>query len=230
MRIALGTDHAGFAAKEVVKEWLEAEGAHVLDFGAKELNPKDDYPDFVTPAAKAVAEGKADRAIVFGGSGQGEAIAANRVPGVRAAVYYGGPKELVLLSRQHNDANVLSIGARFVGESDLVHVVEAWLDEPFSEDTRHKRRLAKLDTALPPRMNRLIEQMGWVGVALVVGAYALNVVGLLAVTDTGYLLANVVGSLGIMIDAKKDGNQQAAVLNLIWLLIGLLGIVQYFVL
>ncbi len=227
MKIAVATDHAGFAAKEVVKTWLQQEGFVVIDFGAKKVNPKDDYPDFITPAAKAVAEGKVERAIIFGGSGQGEAIAANRIPGVRAAVFYGGNKDIISLSREHNDANVLSIGARFVEEKDLTSIVETWLDKPFSTDPRYLRRITKVDPSVSPRWNRLVEQMGWTGVALVVAAYALNVLGILEVTSTGYLLANIVGSLGIMIDAKKDGNTQAVVLNLIWLLIALLGIVQY---
>src|SRR3989344_3652338 len=121
MKIALGADHAGFALKEEIKQWLEAEGHTVFDYGAAVLNPDDDYPDFIVPAARAVASGEAERGIVFGSSGQGEGIAANRMKGVRALVYYGPEdplfeshktgvqKDLVTVSREDNDSNVLSI-------------------------------------------------------------------------------------------------------------------------
>ncbi len=145
MKIALGTDHAGFHLKERIKSWLEAEGHAVFDYGAKEEEPGDDYPDYVVPAAKAVASGEAERAVIFGGSGQGEAIAANRVNGVRAVVYYGLAEEILILSREHNDANVLSIGARFVTSEEAQEAITIWLGTAFSGDERHLRRIKKLD-------------------------------------------------------------------------------------
>ena len=228
MKIALASDHAGYKHKELVKRWLKDEGAEVVDFGAHRHDSKDDYPDFVAPAAKAVARGRVDRAIVFGGSGQGEAIVANRFRGVRAAVYYGGDQTLLKLSRHHNNANVLSIGARFVDEHQLLIAVEHWLDEEFMGEPRHRRRIEKIDHKPSARYHQLVEQMGWVGVAFVVGAYLANVLGVLSGDDIGYLLANVVGAFGIMVDARKDHNWQAVVLNAIWFAIGMLGIAHFF--
>src|SRR3989338_88673 len=118
--IYLGADHAGFALKEKLKEWLKEWGYDFEDKGAYSLEMEDDYNDFVVPVAQNVAENPRDRrGIVLGGSGQGEAMAANRFKGVRAAVYYGGLEEILRFSREHNDANVLSLGARFVDEARL---------------------------------------------------------------------------------------------------------------
>lgn len=144
MNIHLGTDHAGFELKEYIKGILLEEGHNVIDHGAESLVDGDDYPDFVIPAAQAVAADKDSMGIVFGGSGTGEAIAANRIPGVRAAVYYGGDMDIVRLSREHNDANVLSIGARFVTNEEAEAAVITFLATPFSEDERHTRRVKKL--------------------------------------------------------------------------------------
>lgn len=147
MTIYLGADHAGFALKQKTKEFLEKAGYEVADMGAYENNDGDDYPEFVIAAAQAVAndliKGIDSRGIVFGGSGQGEAMAANRIDGVRAAVFYGGTKDIITLSRQHNDANVLSLGARFVSEQEALDAVKLWLDTPFSNEERHKRRIMK---------------------------------------------------------------------------------------
>ena len=145
--IYLGADHAGFELKEEIKKVLVNLGLDVEDKGAMALDPDDDYPDFVRPVAEKVAlrqaQGENDVGIVFGGSGQGEAIAANKIKGVRAAVYYGGPMEIVKLSRQHNDANILALGARFLTKEEALHAVKLWLDTPF-EGGRHERRLSKL--------------------------------------------------------------------------------------
>lgn len=147
MTIYLATDHAGFALKEKVRLFLESEGYAVADMGAYEENEDDDYPDFMTAAAQAIANdlirGVDSKGIIFGGSGQGEAMAANRIDGVRAAVYYGGPTDIITLSRQHNDANILSLGARFVSEAEALAVVKLWLETPFSNEERHKRRILK---------------------------------------------------------------------------------------
>ncbi len=114
------------------------------DFGALKYDESDDYPDYVKLAAEAVAEHFEDsRAIVLGGSGQGEAMVANRSKRVRAAVLYKYDEVIIKLSRQHNDANVLALGARFLSEKDALKAVKLWLETPFSGEERHKRRIAK---------------------------------------------------------------------------------------
>jgi len=146
MRIFLGTDHAGYAHKEAVKRALEAEGRTVTDCGAYHYDEQDDYPDFIAPAvAQLIATDDAQaRAIIFGGSGQGEAMVANRYQGARAVVYYGGAPDILTLSRAHNNANVLSLAARFLSEAEAVDAALAWLATPFSKDERHVRRLQKV--------------------------------------------------------------------------------------
>jgi ribose 5-phosphate isomerase B len=145
--IILASDHAGFAHKEAVKKFLQDKGTTVLDVGAHELVEGDDYPTYMAAAAIKVAEdmGGGTKAIIFGGSGQGEAMVANRFPGVRAVVWYGGSMDIVKLSREHNDANVLSIGARFVGQEEVVKAVELWLATAFSGEERHQRRIGQID-------------------------------------------------------------------------------------
>ena len=144
MKIYLGTDHAGFELKEAIKSFLEEKGHDVEDKGAHWYDGEDDYPDFIRPTAEAVAADNDSRGIIFGGSGQGEAMCANRVKGVRAAVFYGGPQEIVKLSRQHNNANILSLGARFISEDEALEVVELWLGTTFERE-QHRRRIEKLD-------------------------------------------------------------------------------------
>ena len=142
--IVLATDHAGFELKEYVKRFLIKKGYDIKDFGALEYDGLDDYPDFILPAAKYISEHKLI-GIIFGGSGQGEAMAANRIKGIRAAVFYNGPDEIVELSRLHNNANILSIGARFVSDQEVEKVIELWLSTDF-EEGRHKKRINKLDS------------------------------------------------------------------------------------
>ncbi len=144
MKIYLGADHAGYALKETVKEHLLVNSYQVEDLGAVNYNPDDDYPDFVFPVAEAVASDREGVGIIFGGSGQGEAIAANRVSGVRAVVFYDGPDEIVKLSRRHNNANILSLGARFIPTDRALTMIDLWLKEQF-EGNRHQRRIDKLD-------------------------------------------------------------------------------------
>lgn len=146
MKIYLAADHAGFKLKEQIKSFLQEEGFEVEDCGANTLDPADDYPDFISIAAQKVAENLSDRAIIFGKSGQGEAIVANKFLGVRAVVYYGGDKgfEIVKLSRQHNDANVLSLGTVFLDEDMAKQAVKVWLNEAFSGEERHTRRIEKI--------------------------------------------------------------------------------------
>ncbi|MDP2640929.1 MAG: RpiB/LacA/LacB family sugar-phosphate isomerase [Candidatus Yanofskybacteria bacterium] len=147
--IYLASDHAGFELKEELKNVLVQRGFEVKDMGAWSYDPEDDYPDFILPAVKAVALRQAQGehttfGIVCGGSGQGEAMAANRVSGIRAAVYYGGSLEIVRLSRAHNNANVLALGARFMSAQEAREAVELWLNTEF-EGGRHERRITKID-------------------------------------------------------------------------------------
>ena len=142
--IVLATDHAGFELKEHVKRFLIEKGYDIKDFGALEYDGLDDYPDFILPAAKYISEHKLI-GIIFGGSGQGEAMAANRIKGIRAAVFYNEPNEIVELSRLHNNANILSIGARFVSNQEVEKIIELWLSTDF-EEGRHEKRINKLDS------------------------------------------------------------------------------------
>ena len=141
MRIALGCDHAGYEYKERIKAHLIRLGHEPRDFGTHSSEPVD-YPDFVRPAAKAVAAGECERGIVLGGSGNGEAIAANRVRGVRCALCWN--VETARLARLHNDANVISIGQRMVDADTALAIVDAWLATPF-EGGRHAIRIAKIE-------------------------------------------------------------------------------------
>ena len=146
MTIYLASDHAGFELKEKVKKFLIDSGYEVEDFGAFKLDPDDDYPDFIRKAAEAVSKDPENsRAIILGGSGEGEAMVANRYKGVRAAVYYGSKEEILKLSREHNDANVLALGARFLNPKEALEAVAFWLKHPFSRKERHQRRIQKID-------------------------------------------------------------------------------------
>src|SRR3982751_6743226 len=141
MKIALGTDHAGFRYKEKVKAFLGSLGHDVRDFGTFNEEPVDD-PLFIRPAAEAVARGECERGIVFGGSGNGEAMVANKVHGVRCALCWN--LESARLSRQHNDANVLSLGERLVEVNLALVIVRVWLATEF-EGGRHERRVGMLN-------------------------------------------------------------------------------------
>jgi ribose 5-phosphate isomerase B len=141
VRIALASDHAGFRYKTLLAKWLAERGHEPVDFGTHSEESVD-YPDFVRPAAEAVAAGRCERGIVLGGSGNGEAMAANRVRGVRCALCWS--EESARLARLHNDANVISLGQRLVPEALALRIVELWLETPF-EGGRHVARIAKLD-------------------------------------------------------------------------------------
>lgn len=154
MKIFVGADHAGFGLKEKLVPFLKELGHEVEDKGAFEYNETDDYPDFIIPLAREVSEHPNEvRGIVLGGSGQGEAMTANKFSSVRAAVYYGksqcivGDEEqsIIKLSREHNNSNILSFGARFITEDEMKQVVKEWLDTPFQGDERHQRRIDKMD-------------------------------------------------------------------------------------
>ena len=153
MKIYIGTDHAGYVLKEKLVSSLKNQGYEVTDMGAFEYNEGDDYPDFVIPVARAVSKDPdGSKGIILGGTGEGEAIAANKFPHVRAIVDYGkacpvvdDQADIISRSRQHNNANILSLGARYFTEDDMMEVVNKWLNTPFSGDERHIRRLAKID-------------------------------------------------------------------------------------
>ena len=141
MKIAIGSDHAGFRYKEIIKQNLAGLGHEVKDFGT-DSEAAVDYPLFIRPVALAVASGEAERGIVLGGSGNGEAMAANRVKRVRCALCWN--TESARLARQHNDANMLSLGQRLLAEDVALEIVRVWLDTPF-EGGRHLRRIQLLD-------------------------------------------------------------------------------------
>jgi ribose 5-phosphate isomerase B len=145
--VHLASDHAGLDHKQAIAEWLRNEGYTVVDHGAHEYDPLDDFPDFVSLAAEAVSrKPQTERAVVFGGSGQGEAMVANRFPNVRATVLYADMPDIVTLGREHNDSNVLSIGARFLTvEVAMKHVWE-WLHTDASADQKYHRRNKKIET------------------------------------------------------------------------------------
>lgn len=139
--IAIGSDHAGFAYKEKIKAMLLDAGHVVRDFGTTSDAPCD-YPDFIRPVAEAVARGEFERGIVLGGSGNGEAIVANRIAGVRCGLCWN--EQVAIWNRSHNDGNVLSLGARTISEEEALKVVRTWLDTAF-EGGRHIGRIAKID-------------------------------------------------------------------------------------
>lgn len=160
MKIFIGADHAGFEIKEKLKVYLGEFGHEIEDKGAFSLDPSDDYPDFITPVAKSVSENKDSFGVILGGSGQGEAMCANRIKGARAVVFYGqalakdaidingaqsvDPFEIIKLARMHNDANILSLGVRFLSEDEIKFAVELFLNTKFSGEDRHIRRINKI--------------------------------------------------------------------------------------
>jgi len=146
MKIAIGSDHAGFRYKERIKSWLASQGHEVTDFGTNSEEPVD-YPLFIRPVAESVARGEHERGVVLGGSGNGEAITANRVPGIRCAVCWN--RESAQLARKHNDANLISLGQRLIPEAEVLEIVRVWLETEF-EGGRHARRIAMIDESEPP--------------------------------------------------------------------------------
>ncbi len=152
-KIHIGSDHAGFELKQEIIKFLEKQEYEVIDHGAYEYDEDDDYPDYIYPVAKEVSMDSDTVGIILGGSGQGEAIVANRIPGIRAVVFNGQylpedgrevPNEIVI-SREHNDSNILSLGARFLSTEEALDAVEVWLETEFSGDPRHIRRIEKID-------------------------------------------------------------------------------------
>lgn len=156
MNVYLASDHAGFELKARLKPFIESLGRTAVDLGPHTFDAEDDYPDFIIPLAQKVAQESGSMGIIIGASGQGEAMAANRIRGARAAVYYanghqeqtdasGEILDLLTSTRSHNDANILSLGARFLLVEEAEEAVRRWLAAPFSGEERHRRRIAKLD-------------------------------------------------------------------------------------
>lgn len=161
MKVFLATDHSGLELKNKVKEYLQKSGYDVIDCGANTFDKDDDYPDFIAEAASGVSKDPQNaKGIVFGGSGQGEAMVANKFKNVRCAVFYAPAVpvqaidatgktstnnfEMLRLTREHNDSNMLSLGVRFLQEADALEAIDTWLTAPFSQDERHKRRIEKI--------------------------------------------------------------------------------------
>ena len=142
MKIAIAADHAGYSYKEKIKAHLNELEHEVIDFGT-DSEQVVDYPDLIYPAALALSDGHCERAIVLGGSGNGEAVVANRVPGVRCALCWD--TESAVLARRHNDANALSLGARLIGIDEAIAIVNVWLETDF-EGGRHTARVAKIES------------------------------------------------------------------------------------
>ena len=161
MKIYISSDHTGFSIKEKITAYLGETDHKVEDMGAFELDPTDDYPDYVRPVARSVASDLGSFGFIFGGSGQGEAMCANRERGVRAAVFYGkvvaqgaidiegkkseDPFEIIKLARIHNNANILAVSTRFLDEEDIKKAVQLFLDTDFQDEERHMRRIRKID-------------------------------------------------------------------------------------
>jgi ribose 5-phosphate isomerase B len=146
MKIYFAADHAGFEMKNMLLGYVKELGYEVEDCGAYELDPNDDYPEFIKRAAQKVSEDpENNRAIILGGSGQGEDMVADKFPNVRSAEYYGGNIEIVRLSREHNNSNILSLGARFLKEEEAKEAVKLWLETDFSHDERHERRIENIE-------------------------------------------------------------------------------------
>lgn len=145
MKIYFASDHAGFEMKNDLLKFAKELGFVVVDLGPAKLNPNDDYPLEIEKVGMEIFKSPDDRGVVIGGSGQGEAIVANRFPNVRATVYYGGNEDILRLSREHNDANILSLGARFLSLEEARSAFKFWIETPFSGDRRHVRRLQEID-------------------------------------------------------------------------------------
>jgi ribose 5-phosphate isomerase B len=144
MKIYLASDHAGFELKQHLTNYLQEHGFEVIDKGPYTFTAGDDYPDWISLAAEVISENPQERAIVIGHSGQGEALVANKFPKVRAGVFYGGNLEIPKLLREHNDANVLSLGAHFISKEEAEKAVDVFIDTQFSKDERHLRRIKKI--------------------------------------------------------------------------------------
>jgi ribose 5-phosphate isomerase B len=150
MKIYIASDHAGFKLKQHLIDYLEENGVEMLDKGPFEYNEQDDYPDWISLVAQEISKNPYAKGIVIGNSGQGEAIVANKFKDVRAGVFYGSaqgstdPLEIIKLMREHNDCNVLSLGAKFLTLKEAEVAANTWIETQFSDDERHKRRITKI--------------------------------------------------------------------------------------
>ncbi|MCL5102517.1 MAG: ribose-5-phosphate isomerase [Armatimonadetes bacterium] len=142
MKVTIGADHAGYHLKEALKKFLKGEGHQVIDVGAHKYTPGDDYPPYAIAAAEKVANGEADRGVLVCDSGIGVDIVANKIPGVRSALVHD--EDLARLTRQHNNSNVLSLGAMFMDEVKAEKITKNWLDTDFSHEERHERRVREI--------------------------------------------------------------------------------------
>lgn len=142
MKVYLATDHGGYELKEILKNWLKENSYEVEDLGAHSLDPNDDYPDFIVPLARKISQEPESLGIISGRSGNGEAIAANKIKGVRAAVCLN--EEMARKAKEHNDANILSLGADYMSVDEAKNIVRVFLETPFSKDERHVRRIDKI--------------------------------------------------------------------------------------
>ncbi len=145
MKVYIGSDHAGFEMKRMLSSFLSEQGFEVYDCGPEKYDHDDDYPDFISVTAREVSQNEGSKGIVVGWSGQGEAIVSNRFPNIRCAVFYGGSKHVLTLSREHNDANMLSLGAHFLTSSETKDAVLLWLKTKFTGEERHTRRIEKIE-------------------------------------------------------------------------------------
>lgn len=143
MKIYLASDHGGYELKEALKGFLKEEGFEVEDMGANSFDPNDDYPDFIVPLAKKIAQETDSLGIISGRSGNGEAIAANKVKGIRVAVCLN--EEMARKAKQHNNANILSLGADYISVDEAKNIVKMFLKTPFSNEERHVRRIKKIE-------------------------------------------------------------------------------------
>jgi ribose 5-phosphate isomerase B len=145
MKIYISSDHAGFELKQQLVAYLEENGIEIEDKGPKEFNKDDDYPDLISLVAEEVSKNpEHTRGIIIGLSGQGEAIVANKFKDVRAGVFYGGSEDIPRLMREHNNANILSLGAKFLSKDEAIMAVNIWIETQFSNDERHIRRVKKI--------------------------------------------------------------------------------------
>ena len=149
MKLYFASDHAGFELKQFLLNFVITQGFEGIDAGPFVYDENDDYPDTISKAAELISKNPEDRAVVIGFSGQGEAIVCNRYPNVRAVVYDGGSEEIINLSRAHNDANILSLGVKFINNDTIAETVRQWLLTPFSNEERHIRRIKKIELLKP---------------------------------------------------------------------------------
>lgn len=145
MKIYIGSDHAGYELKEKLKAYIQSLNIEIVDKGAFALDNEDDYPDFIIQVAEAVVKESKSLGIIIGGSGEGEQISANKIDGIRAIEFYGGNLEIVKLGREHNNANILSLGARFIAEDEAKNAIILFMNTPFTNDERHIRRINKIN-------------------------------------------------------------------------------------